>query len=58
MKLVKKIFKVLGIILGLVLIVVLVMYFNKVRKSNKNMELLGEEAPVLVEQGQRYRDLN
>jgi beta-glucosidase len=55
---VKKILKGLGILLGLALITILIMYFNSVRKVNNNLELLGDEAPVLVVNGHSYRDLN
>lgn len=58
MKIAKKIFKGLGIILGLAIIAVLIMYFNNVRKVTNNLELLGDEAPMLVDNGHSYRDLN
>ena len=58
MKIIKIIFKGLLIILGLALIAILIVYFNSVRKVNNNLELLGVEAPVLVDNGHSYRDLN
>lgn len=45
-------------ILGILFITILVVYWNKSSKSSKNFALLGEEAPILVENGVSFRDLN
>ena len=58
----KRIFKYIGYtLLGLLGIAVLVGLFFLIkwnRTSNSNMKLLGDEAPVLVENGYSFRDLN
>ncbi len=58
MKILKKILKVLGAIIGLLLIAAVIFYANSARKVNNNLDLLGENAPTLIENGQNYRDLN
>lgn len=58
----KKTFKVLGYCLAtLVVIAIVAAIFFMVkwnRSTAANMDLLGEEAPILVESGHEYRDLN
>ena len=54
----KKVLKVIGGLLVLVIIVLSILIANQYIKKNKNLELLGEEAPTLVENGQSFRDLN
>jgi beta-glucosidase len=58
----KKVWKVVKyLLLGILTILVIgaaVIYFSKKSASNSNMELLGIEAPTLVEAGISYRDLN
>lgn len=45
-------------IISLAIIAGLVIYFRAKSASNKNMELLGPEAPTLTENGRTFRDLN
>lgn len=58
----KKVFKILGyILLGLIILALLTGVFFMIkwnRTSTANMKLLGEEAPVLTENGYEFRDLN
>ncbi|MEM1257431.1 MAG: glycoside hydrolase family 3 N-terminal domain-containing protein [Bacteroidota bacterium] len=58
----KKILKVLKYLLIALLLLILIgggiFYFSKKSTSNKNMALLGDEAPVLIQNGLRFRDLN
>jgi len=58
----KKVWKVVKFfLLGILTILVIgatVVYFIKKSASNSNMELLGGEAPTLVQTGISYRDLN
>ncbi len=58
----KKVLKILKyLFLALLLIVLIggaIFYFSKKSASNKNMKLLGDEAPTLTQYGIRFRDLN
>lgn len=58
----KKVFKIVGyLLLGLTLIALLTGLFFFVkwnRASSANMQLLGEEAPTLMEKSYQFRDLN
>ncbi len=54
----KKVLKVISGLLVLVIIVLSILIANQYIKKNKNLELLGEEAPALIENGQSFRDLN
>ncbi len=58
----KKIFKIVGYILGGILILILIAgtitYLRKSYKIKANYELLGAEAPTLESNGHQYRDLN
>lgn len=58
----KKLFKVIGIILGaiiaLALIAIAVVYINLSNKSKDNLALLGDDAPTLTIKGYQFRDLN
>ncbi|MBT8177567.1 MAG: hypothetical protein KJO68_00395 [Eudoraea sp.] len=49
------------LLLGLISLVIIagfIIYFRAKNASNKNMELLGPEAPTLTENGRAFRDLN
>ncbi|MBT8209294.1 MAG: glycoside hydrolase family 3 C-terminal domain-containing protein [Eudoraea sp.] len=49
------------LLLGLISLVIIagfIIYFRAKSASNKNMELLGPEAPTLTENGRTFRDLN
>ena len=50
--------KVISGLLVLVIIVLSILITNQYIKKNKNLKLLGEEAPALIENGQSFRDLN
>ena len=54
----KKVMKVIGGLFILLAIVIVVLIANKYIKKNKNLNLLGEEAPTLIENGQSFCDLN
>ncbi len=54
----KKVLKVISGLLVLVIIVLSILITNQYIKKNKNLKLLGEEAPALIENGQSFRDLN
>lgn len=54
----KKVLKVIGGLFILLAIVIVVLIANKYIKKNKNLNLLGEEAPTLIENGQSFCDLN
>ncbi len=58
MKIIRIILKVLGILVGLLVVAWFVFYLNTARKVRSEYKLLGDEAPVLVESGQKFRDLN
>ena len=59
---IKKTFKItVAILLGIILLATVsfgVIYFKAASQSKKNMALLGKEAPVLLKNGHKYRDLN
>jgi len=57
-KIFKVILKILGVLISLVVIALIVYYISQVRERNRNLDILGAEAPILNQNGQEYRDLN
>lgn len=57
-KIFKWILKIIGILFGLLLIVFVIFYLNQIKQRSNNLDLLGEEAPILKFNGKEYRDLN
>lgn len=54
----KKVLKIFGGLLVLLILVLTFLIINQYIKKNKNLNLLGEAAPTLIENGQSFRDLN
>lgn len=54
----KKILKVIAGFLVIIVLLIAVLIGNQYLKKNRNLKLLGEEAPTIVQNGRTFRDLN